>query len=751
MNYIKYLLAVILPVQFVFAQNIIEYKAGKEFAPVSMEHVAVKAGSALDLSANIDAPAGKYGRLVPAADGTIVTEKDPSRKVRIFGGNGLPKALWHDGTDEEFRRDAALFAAAFRRQGYNGYRMHGIDKILMTGSKGELNINKKFLDRWDYLIAEMKKQGCYFQLVIFSFGLYEDPAKDAATFRNRRAHKLMLYAGREFERERFKAAAKLLLEHVNPYTKLAWKDDPAIAIVEFYNEQYDGLCTLPFIKKTFPAEYKFFIDKWQKYLKERYGKTAAAKRPPELRKGFDVDMPGKDASNAFASAWDDFRKAIIVENNNFGTKVVRDLGYKGIVTNNTFPQSIFSAGSWESIEAVDGHNYFQHPSGWGGKGSIIRQKSDAREGAQMFRGLNGERLSGRPFLVGEFNHCFWNKFQHELPLTFTAYAVLNDFSTHMILCDPVWLKIPKMFLRANIFDVGRSPVQRAGEFFSSLYFLRGDVTPAKHRVDCAVSYQLLKKANLIDGAASGEQAFLGLLTNFSQRFIDLPLPAGMPQPPKAELTVAPAAGGRVTTDGWYNTIGADAPNSYSLADSVKQLRAKGILPAENITDPAKGVFQSETGELTIRRHEYLVKAVTPKSEAVSLLANRSEKLNSLTVKSVSVPALIGAAAVDGAELKNSGRIVLVCATRMANHGQKMQADDETLIDLGWAPSLMQTCKFTVELQNAKAANLRCYALRLDGERTREIPLKKSGNTVEISVDTVTLGKDLTPFFELAEK
>ena len=728
--------------------GIIEYKAGKEFAPVSMENVAVKAGSALDLSGNIDAPAGKYGRLLPSSDGTIVTEKDPKRKIRLFGGNGLPKALWHDGTDEEFRRDAALFAAAFRRQGYNAYRMHGIDKIIMTGSKGDMNINPKFLDRWDYLISEMKKQGCYFQLVIFSFGLYEDPSKDAATFRNRRAHKLMLYAGREFERNRFKAAAKFLLNHVNPYTGLAWKDDPAIAIVEFYNEQYDGLCTLPFIKKTFPAEYKFFIGKWQEFLKKRYGKTAAAKRPPELRNGFDADMPGSNASPAFRLAWDDFRKALIVENNEFGTKVVRDLGYKGIVTNNTYPQSIFAAGSWESIQAVDGHNYFQHPSGWGGKGSIIRQKSDALSGAQLFRGLNGERLSGRPYLVGEFNHCFWNKFQHEMPLTFTAYAALNDFSSHMILCDPVWLKIPKMFLRANIFDVGRSPVQRAGEFFSSLYFLRGDVTPAPNRVDCAISYKWLTQKKLIDGAASGEQAFLGLLTNFSQRFVDLPLPAGMPKPPQAVLSVAPAAGGIVSTDGWYNTIGTDAPGSYSLADSVKQLRAKGILKKDNITDPANGIFQSETGEITMRRNEYLVKVVTPKSEAVTLLANRREKLSALTVKGVSVPALIGTAAVDGKELKESARMVLICATRMANHGQKMQADDETLIDLGWAPSLMQTCKFTAELQNSNSAKLRCYALRLDGERTREIPLKKSGNTVEISIDTVTLGKELTPFFEL---
>ena len=740
-------LTLLLPFSFAVGGDIIEYRAGKEFAPVSMENVAVKAGSALDLSANIDAPAGKYGRLVPAPDGTLTTEKDPSRKVRIFGGNGLPKALWHDGTDEEFRRDAALFAAAFRRQGYNGYRMHGIDKILTIGSKEALELNTKFLDRWDYLISEMKKQGCYFHLVIFSFGLYEPEANNEKTFQNRRAHKLMMYAGREFERERFKAGAKLLLEHVNPYTGLAWKDDPAIAIVEFYNEQYDGLCTLPFVETTFPKEYAFFMDKWHDFLKKQFKNTPASKLPAELKNGFKVARPDEKVSPQLLHAWDDFRKELINENNEFCTRVVRELGYEGIVTNNTFPQSIFSAGSWESIQAVDGHNYFQHPSGWGGKGSIIRQLSDAEKEASLFRGLNGERLAGRPYMVGEFNHCFWNKFQHEMPLTFTAYAVLNDFSTHMILCDPVWLKIPKMFLRANIFDVGRSPVQRAGEFFSSLYFLRGDVTPAPHRVDCAVSYKWLKESRFINGAASGEQGKLGLLTNYSQRFVDLPRLKTAFAPPKADLTVAPAVGGEVTTDGWDNEIGEDI-GSYNLNDSVQLLRKKGILSADNITDPAKGIYQSETKQITMRRNDKLIKVVTPKSEAVSLLENRSEKLDALTVKGVSVPALLGAAAVDGSALKDSKRIVFVCATRMANHGQKMEADDETLIDLGWAPSLMQTCKFTVELTNSNAENLRCYALRLDGERTREIPLVKSGNTVELSVDTVELEKDLTPFFEI---
>ena len=101
-----------------------------------------------------------------------------------------------------------------------------------------------------------------------------------------------------------------------------------------------------------------------------------------------------------------------------------------------------------------------------------------------------------------------------------------------------------------------------------------------------------------------------------------------------------------------------------------------------------------------------------------------------------------------AEKVASGKPIVFQQNIPVHFFQKMQADDETLIDLGWAPSLMQTCKFTAELQNSNSAKLRCYALRLDGERTREIPLKKSGNTVEISIDTVTLGKELTPFFEL---
>ncbi|MDR0931581.1 MAG: hypothetical protein LBM70_00990, partial [Victivallales bacterium] len=223
----------------------IEYTKGEEFAPVSMDNVAIVPGSALDLSNLIEAPAGKYGRIVASPDGTLFAEQNKGQKFRLFGGNGVPTAMWHGGDDAEFRKNAAEFAVAFRRQGYNCLRLHGIDQKIMTdtGSGKPLQFNAKYLDRWDFLLSEMKKQGCYFQLVIFSFHLYEPTVNHTKAFKDRRLHKLMMYLGRDWERERFRKGAELLLNHVNPYTGMAWKDDPAFAVVEFYNEQYDGLFT----------------------------------------------------------------------------------------------------------------------------------------------------------------------------------------------------------------------------------------------------------------------------------------------------------------------------------------------------------------------------------------------------------------------------------------------------------------------------------------------------------------------------
>ncbi|MDR0931416.1 MAG: hypothetical protein LBM70_00130, partial [Victivallales bacterium] len=473
----------------------------------------------------------------------------------------------------------------------------------------------------------------------------------------------------------------------------------------------------PFVKQNYPKEYKLYLEKKEK-----------SKLSDE-----------------------DFAKKLIEENNDFCLKTLRDIGYKGLVTQNTFPQFVHASANWETMPTVDGHGYFQHPSKWNAPGSVIKNISSIASAASMFRILNSVRLSGRPYLVGEFNHCFWNPYQHELPLAFTAYAALNDFSSHLILGDPVWATLPNLYWarRANIFDVGRSPVQRAGEFISSLFFLRGDVAPSSHRVEAFASYTQLKKDKSVMAAPSIEQGKLGLLVNYSLSFSDLSQFKGM-KTPKADFRIPAFGGAAVNSHDWFGEVGAEKAGKFSLTACVKNLRRVGILPKTNQTDPDKGIFQSETGQITLRQAESLLKVVTPRSEAVSLLANRAEKLDALSVNFSSVDALIGVAAVDDQTVKKSQRLVLIYATQIVNSGMKLKADGETLIELGMPPLLMRTGKFSIVLQNENADKLHCYALRLDGKRTREISLKSVNGQVEITLDTRTLLKDLTPFFELVK-
>ena len=118
--------------------------------------------------------------------------------------------------------------------------MHALlDYWLCFGAKEDMQINPVYLDRWDFLVSELKKEGIYLHLVLFSFGLYTEDYSRAMS--ERTLHKLMMYLDGEWELEHFRFAADTIFRHVNPYTGVAWKDEPAIAFVEYYNEQSLGL------------------------------------------------------------------------------------------------------------------------------------------------------------------------------------------------------------------------------------------------------------------------------------------------------------------------------------------------------------------------------------------------------------------------------------------------------------------------------------------------------------------------------
>ena len=157
--------------------------------------------------------------------------------------------------------------------------------------------------------------------------------------------------------------------------------------------------------------------------------------------------------------------------------------------------------------------------------------------------------------------------------------------------------------------------------------------------------------------------------------------------PPADGAEFKSAGG-----GWAMESVETKTSKYSLEGAVAGLKSKGILPKSNISDPAKGVFQSDTGEIIMRAKEKLLKVATTRSEAVTLEANKHEDVGQMTVINSSAPALVAACAVDKENLADSKRIVLIYATEAVNSGMELSHDRVTMVNLGKLPVLMRAGK-----------------------------------------------------------
>ncbi len=729
-------------------QPTIRYTACDEWQPVDMSEVHVKRGTALDLSGQIDAPAGKFGRAIVAPNGLLAFEKQPEKNVRLHGfTSGIPDEIWRNCPDEEFRANATAFAKAARSQGYNLFRMHGLDGWICAMTDKDMAINPKYLDRWDFLISEMKKEGVYVQFVVLSFNLYGASSIYSETFAKRNMHKMLLYMGNEWEQTRFRYGVETLMNHVNPYTGLAWKDDPTIVIVEYYNEEYLGMARYEDAAKSFPEDHKFVLGVWNDWLKKRYASVPEAQRPAAVRSG-NAEIPrGKDELvNDYAI----FCYEKIKETNRWCDKVIRDAGYKGLTTENSALILSSAAAGWETLQVVDNHVYFCHPSDWSKPGSRVGQQSAVGQFAPYFRSIAAGRLTGRPQFIGEFNHCFWNPYQHELPMAFNVYAAYQNFSSLALHSHPVLYKGGR-FTVGN-FSGGTSPVSRAGQFLSNMFFLRGDVTPSSRLVALTVPEKFLWSDGNGARAVSSEQSKLALLTGFGLAFPWAPTPEGITPGRKPDLAVLPTGAADVETHGWYTSVIETKDRNFSLSDTVAEMKKRGILPKENLTDPERGIFQTDTGEITMRQAEKLVKVVTPLTEAVTMEAGKAERLGVLEVRNSTADACIGATSIDGKPLAESGRIVLVYSTEMVNSGMELSGSRATLIKFGAPPALMRTGTLELSLESRNGSGFALYALAIDGTRTERIPLAPpAGGRLSIRIDTAKLAKGPTPFFELVRE
>ncbi len=721
------------------------------------ENVEIIKGSALDLSGFYDGKdVDSRGRVIVSDRGTFAFKNSPEKDVR-FKGFTMSLGRFFRFIKDVDERKAALkkYAEQIRLAGYNCVRMeYERYKSLAMRESGELDA---VMDCLDYFFAELKKNGIYHHLV---FTWQEIGLKNHIMGEHRDDVKLRCIFCEPEALEAWKRTVEFQLNHVNPYTGLAWKDDPMFLQVEHFNELSISLSRLH--NRATEKTREFVHRSFRNWLKEKYG-TIEKLNETWNTKGF-VKMSGSFKYKSFDDIvkpfvynpdWQEFALIKKTKFLQFCNDVVRATGYDGIIASENITsapaQNPPRARMFDSIVA---NTYFTHPSGFDSKDVTIKQKSIVGDYFSNLGSVVSRRIADRPIGITEYNYCWWNFGRYEILGTFTPYAAFQNMSMLVIHENAVPAETNYSFTkRLNPFTVYRSPILRAAEVMSSCFFIRGDVKPSRKRVDIVISEDYLKKNKLASfKAMNTEQMKLSLLTALATD-CQTPRPQRVSgaKVKSADMRISPIGSSDTIMEAWFHDVVLNKNGGgFDLKGFVQKMREKNILPNDNLTDVDKGIFQTDTGEIIFNAKNNSIKISTEKSQLAVLEKSEEVDLGDLKIESTSTSASIAVTSLDDKKISESGRLMLIYATVEANSGMKTSFDKEYMITFGKSPILIKNGVLRATLKLDALKKFAVYPLALNGERRAPIPTKFENGILDINIDNSKLPNGSTTMFEIAE-
>ncbi len=711
------------------------------------ENIDVVKGSALDLShmINTPIPAGATGRAFVSERGTIAFENTPKLDARFKSYSLWSSSIMARKPAPEKYEIIKKYAARLRAQGYNCVRI----KIDYLKSFADLKIREELYDSVDYLFSELKKNGVYFQIIL---GTYNDGRK-GYKFGDHNDIKMLGIIGDADAWRRWKEDAERMLNHVNPYTGIAWKDDPAMLSVEYYNEFTNSMGRINILT---PKVRKMAEDKFIAYLKAKY-KTVDDlnkawndgkfwKKPFAFAKFEDAVKPYIYPRNPdwLAFGWDGITKF-----GEFAEKVVADTGYKGLISEcNTGTSSRGKKYCNRFTDVVIKNTYFSHPSGFGGSDVSCNQSSALS--AFWINNIASCRLNNRPTSVTEYNYCHWNPYRYEACALVAPYCAFQNFSVMTIHQD-----VPSMsgFVKKShvgTFSVGLSPVMRASELMMSCFFMRGDVMPSRHRIDMNISEDYLKTFSA-QNAQNIEQTKIALLSGYASKFdkMDYRDELKKVKMKPADIEISPVDSSAIRQEEWFQEVISDGKASqFDLAKFVEKMREKNILSFSNKTNIKKGIFQTDTQQITLDSQNLTVKVTTDYSQAVAMEKSQEVDLGDLKAISTSVPATIGVCSLDGKKISESNRMVFVYATGEKNADMKTSFENSYCVFIGRGPVVIKNGVVKAELKVNPNKKYAVYPLALNGERREKLNVAVENGVMKIDIDNSKLKNGATTMFEI---
>jgi hypothetical protein len=641
-------------------------RAQDVWSPVREISLELQSGSPLDFSALLPNPQiSEENRIVINKDGRLAHADAPGQPVRLFcaslawspASGGFPD---HDGADR--------YASQLKMHGYNIARFHFVDAALMFGRKADFDFDPDIMDRFHYLMAALKRNGINWIMdgmtsTRGAYGGFDDRWDIGGDL------KLKVQID-EQSFQHWLRFQKEVLARVNPYTGIAPIRDPALVVIVPFNENGIEFDSIVHQRDGQPHYSALLAPAFNTWLQAHYTSTQAlaaawgwVKAGERLEDG-SISLP----SNRYEKTprMRDLQAFFIeVETRSAQrmTAALRDLGYRGVITPyNNWP-SLQTSLSRADQQAVAMNSYQDWATSYE-PGSTLGQKSSIADAAFYMRAIAAARWLNRPFIVTEYDHLFWSRYRYEAGVVMPAYAALQNWD---VLCrhghGPIVLAYGENFAHKRQmlpYAIALDPVARAGETLSALLFRRGDVAGSPVSIPFVVKGidDLTQNMMERDPDALTDLALLGAI---GLQKDEPPAPNGLvvPSPRK----------------------------NASAATILTALREGKVLGAKNATNPDKGIFESDTDQITLDQSRLRVTVKTERTEAIAFadLAD-TVTLDALTVGNASVKGLFAVSSLDDQPLRSSRRLLVIFATDAQNTDMRFSDSQERVIaDFGRLP------------------------------------------------------------------
>ncbi len=439
-------------------------------------------------------PAGKHGFI--KVDGKDFAFEDGT-KVKFWGTNfnGWGCFPEHDYAEKLAKRLAKI--------GINMVRFHQLDsewhsKTIFSFNKGKrvtsAHLDPESMDRLDYLIYCLKKEGIYCYMDMFTYRKFKsDEGVENAKALADAAKPACIISDKLIELQ--KELCRELWQHKNPYTELAYCDDPVFVMAEIANE-----CDL-FTKKVadLPEPYKTeFLEKFDKWLIDNnYGKTSA---------DFDLSEAYTNETLIDFSIYlqETYYKEIC--------SCMRECGVRIPITGNNWIGRPGNVKSQLVTDYFDSHTYL-YDWRWGEFNKYCENKAITKkdpnsvtnnfddsiiEPDSFYTDCAVSATKDRPTFISEWDMPWPNEFRAESPLYSAALGMLQGWSgfcihtysytpclerMNMLGSEISSQKIGGIPYRQGIFSTWNDPAKFGLFYHAALITRRGDVKMANETVE----------------------------------------------------------------------------------------------------------------------------------------------------------------------------------------------------------------------------------------------------------------------------